>query len=98
MKETGLMVTDRGTDLAPPGIQGIRSNYHFQRQQAELMIEARAERFRAMFTQGAMMDVVTLCNVAACARQFAPEGTEHYNRLIAEHVAATLRQIRRMGE
>ena len=98
MKETILMSADRGTDMMPQGIQGLRSNYHFQRQQAELLIEAGAERCRAMFTQGAITDVVTLCNVAAAAKQFAPEGAGHYDRLIAEHVEATLQQIRRMGE
>lgn len=102
MKNTGLMVANRGTGLVLPGRREKREDlqkqvtYDLLQLQTELLLEAGEERFRAMFTQGAIMDVVTLCQVAGNAKLFAPEGHEYFDRLVAEHVEATLRQIRRM--
>lgn len=98
MQSTSLITIGGGTALALPGVQGMRANYNLQRQQAELLIEAGEERCRAMFTQGAITDISTLCKIAESAAQLAPEGSEYYKFCIAAHVEATVRQIERMGQ
>ena len=102
MKGTNLMAASRGVGLVLPGRREKRADpdkqlaYDLLQQETELLLEAGEERFRAMFTQGAIMDIATLCRVAGNAKLFAPEGWEYFDRLVAEHVEATLRQIRRM--
>lgn len=77
---------------------GRRASRQLQRQQASLLVHSGEARSRAIFTQGAMNDIASLCTLADNLKQVAPGGSQYYDHLIAMHVLATSEQIARWGD
>lgn len=90
MSNTSLMISGEEW-LSPLSLLGMRALYHLQ--QSELLIADGEERSQAMFTQGAMNDIDTLCVLSSNLKPIAPGGSDYYNQCVEAHALATVRQI-----